>query len=168
MSDLDAYIDYRRNKRLHEWLPGKPVYDDKYYKKSLKEIIKGSDNRWVWAIELKEEHKIVGSVSIEDIFEKYKYCEIGYSVNVSYQGMGIAYEAASALIDFCFNELDMHRIEIYVWKGNVASENLAKKLGFTHEGTLRDVRIKDEKYYDEVVYGLLRPEWLSRHSSTKV
>ena len=163
LSDLDDYIEFRNNEDLHKFLPTKPKENINEYKKSLKKAIKEynskKDPRLTWAIELKSENKLVGTISIEDFWELHKQCELGWSINVNYQNKGIAFEAGQTLINHIFKNYDINRIQAFIWQGNEPSKRLALKLGFTHEGTDREARLKNDKFLDVWNFGLLRKEW---------
>lgn len=163
MADLEDYIEYRSNPKYHEFLPGKPRDNKEEYRESLEEFIKNYDKSkdptMTWAIVLKAENKVVGSVSVEDFWQEQKLCEIGWGVNVDYHGRGIAFEATSELINYLFSNYDLHRIQAFVWSGNEASRALALKLGFTHEGTARQARFKNGKFIDILNFGLSKNEW---------
>ena len=163
ISDLNDYIEFRNNEKLHTYLPTKPKKNVKDYKKSLKarlkEYNKKKDPRLTWAIQLKDENKLVGTISIEDVWKQHRLCELGWSINVNYQNKGIAFEAGQALINHIFKNYDINRIQAFIWQGNEASKRLAIKLGFTHEGTDREARLKDGKFLDIWNFGLLRKEW---------
>ncbi len=163
MDDLDDYVEYRSNSKYYEFLPGEPKKNNDEYKKSLEKFVKGYNKRkepeMTWAIVLKQENKVVGSISVEKFNEQHKLCEIGWGVSVNYHRKGIAYEAAVALINHLFTNYDLNRIQAFIWQGNKASEALAIKLGFTHEGTNRQARLKNGKFLDILNFGLLRNEW---------
>ena len=163
LSDINAYIEYRANENLHTFLPTKVRPDIDGYKNSLTKIIRKYNHKTepalTWAIELKNEQKIVGSVSVENVLWQHKLCEIGWALNVNYQHLGIAFEASKALMNYLFTNFDFNRIQAFIWEGNVASKNLALKLGFTFEGTDRKARIKNDKFLDIWNFGILRNEW---------
>ena len=84
MQDLDDYVEYRSNPKYHEFLPGKPRANKEEYRKGLEKLVKGynkhKEPEMTWAIVLKKENKVVGSVSVEDVFEEHKLCEIGWGI----------------------------------------------------------------------------------------
>ena len=171
IGDLDDYIEFRGNKKLHTFLSTKPKDKVNDYKKSLRSIIKSYNSktpRLIWAIVLKDEKKLVGTISIENYLVAHKSCELGWSVNVNYQGRGIASEAGHTLINHVFGNYDINRIYASIWKGNEASERLALKLGFSHEGTERQARFKNGEFLDVLNFGLLRSEWESLNKNTKM
>jgi [ribosomal protein S5]-alanine N-acetyltransferase len=58
-----------------------------------------------------------------------------------------------------FKELGLNRIEATPLAKNSRSSNVLVKLGFTHEGTLRQ-RVFFRGFYEDLIYsGLLRNEW---------
>jgi [ribosomal protein S5]-alanine N-acetyltransferase len=63
--------------------------------------------------------------------------EVGYTIGRPFWGLGYATEAAAASRDFALRELGAERLIALIIHGNDASENVARKLGFTYE---RDVR----------------------------
>ncbi|MCL1125038.1 GNAT family N-acetyltransferase [Shewanella surugensis] len=77
--------------------------------------------------------------------------------------MGYATEALTEVIDFLFSQNSMHRvnrIEAYVMQGNLASETILNKLGFTMEGILREHSYWKGEYHDLSLYALLKKDWL--------
>ena len=72
--------------------------------------------------------------------------EIGYVLNPAYRHMGIATEAASAIIRFGFNELLLHRIEARYMKGNDASRRVMERLGMSFEGEIREALYHNGEY----------------------
>ena len=68
------------------------------------------------------------------------------------------YQAIGAVIDFAFNNLNLHRIEADVDTENAASIGLLEKHGFQREGLFRDRwRVYDE-WQDSVMLALIRDE----------
>jgi RimJ/RimL family protein N-acetyltransferase len=63
--------------------------------------------------------------------------EIGYLIGRDAVGRGYALEAAAALARVAFAAHGIDRLEIHCAPENVASATIPRKLGFTHEATLR-------------------------------
>jgi len=85
--------------------------------------------------------------------------EIGYWIASSHEGRGIVTRAARALITYAFTDLGCHRIEISAAVENARSRAIPERLGFQHEGTLRESGQNPLGYFDSEVYGLLEHEW---------
>lgn len=160
--DLNDYIDWRSQKEYYNFIPNN-LKTKKELKQRFKKLIKEYRNKkeplLMWGIYQKETNKLIGSVTIEDWSISNKYCELGWGLNPQYQNNGYAYEANTEIINYIFKKLNMNRISAYVWEGNIASKKLAEKLGFTHEGTDRKARFKNNKFLDVYCFGLLKDEW---------
>ena len=72
---------------------------------------------------------------------------------------GYGTEAATLLIRFVFERLNLRRVEIRTWDGNERVLRLAARLGFVEEGRLRQAQVVLGAYRDTVVLGLLRDEF---------
>ena len=64
--------------------------------------------------------------------------EIGYWLRTSAEGQGFMREAVQLLTRLAFDVLDANRVEIQVDTANARSSNVARRLGFLLEGTLRN------------------------------
>lgn len=84
---------------------------------------------------------------------------IGYWQGKDFQGLGIITRATSALIDYGFQNLGLHRIEIRAAIENIKSRKIPERLGFTIEGQIRQGEWLYDHFVDLVVYGLLANEW---------
>ena len=116
-----------------------------------------------WGITLKGEDKVIGSCGFYLFDLEACHAETGYELNRAYWRQGIVSEAMTAILSYAFNELDLHRIEAVVDDVNERSKGLLRKLGFTHEGTLRKRFYFRERFLDEHFFGLLKEEWQGTH-----
>jgi len=82
----------------------------------------------------------------------------GYFINPTRQRRGLAGEAVRAMLDFCFGELALHRVQAFIHPDNTASRGLAEKLGFRCEGVLRHNLRVGEEWRDDMLYALLATE----------
>ena len=64
-------------------------------------------------------------------------------------------ESTAALIKVAFEIVRVHRLEIHCDPGNAASAAIPRKLGFTHEGTLRAKTRFLDRWSDSMIWGLL-------------
>lgn len=111
-----------------------------------------------YGIVVKGTDKIVGSVDFPHRHED-DVLEIGYILHPDYWGRGYVSEAARALIDLAFKELNLHKIELSCFGYNLQSQRVAEKLGFTLEARIRDRKDARGNRCDDLRYGLLRSEW---------
>ena len=80
---------------------------------------------------------LCGSIRLKDIDTVDRKAKIGYYLGHHFQGRGIASAAVRAVLAHAFGALQLHRIELECAAGNHASIALAERLGFAHEGVLR-------------------------------
>ena len=59
----------------------------------------------------------------------------------------------------------MHRVELQAAVGNARSRAVAERLGFVHEGVLREAERFANRYADLDVFSVLAPEWRSREAA---
>jgi [ribosomal protein S5]-alanine N-acetyltransferase len=102
--------------------------------------------------------RCLGMVNYHDGHIRSKRVAIGYIIDPAYQRKGIASEAVSTMLNFCFGELGLHRVQALIHPKNTASRKLVEKLGFRREGELRDnLRVGDE-WRNDVLYALLETD----------
>ncbi len=80
-------------------------------------------------------------------------------------GKGYAKDATHLMMEYSFDVLNLHRIQLHVWEGNEAAVRAYKKTGFVEEGKLREAMKHNGEYCDFYVMGLLEKEWRSQQSS---
>lgn len=115
-----------------------------------------------WGITLQGEDRLLGSCSFHYFDEHFHRAEIGYELHRSFWGQGIMSEAVSAILNYGFHDLQLHRVEAIIDMANERSKALLLKLGFTYEGNLRQRYFFRDHFEDEYYFGLLRDEWLQR------
>jgi ribosomal-protein-alanine N-acetyltransferase len=111
-----------------------------------------------WAVADAGTDRCLGMVNYHDGHIRSQRVAIGYIINPARQRQGIATEAVSAMLDFCFGELGLHRAQAFIDPDNTASRMLVEKLGFRCEGLLRDnLRVGDVRR-NEMLYALLKTD----------
>ena len=91
--------------------------------------------------------------------------EIGYWIHKDFINQGLVTESTAALVKVAFEIVHIHRVEIHCDPGNFASASIPRKLGFTHEGTLRAKTRFLDRWSDSMVWGLLDNEYPGSPSS---
>jgi RimJ/RimL family protein N-acetyltransferase len=86
--------------------------------------------------------------------------EIGYWIHKDFVNQGLATEVSAALVKVAFEIIHVHRIEIHCDPGNAGSASIPRKLGFTHEGTLRAKTRFLDRWSDSMIWALLKEDYL--------
>ncbi len=106
-----------------------------------------------------EDRRVVGTVSLT-VNWKMRHADVGYHIGADHFGRGIGTEAVRLLIAKAFgDESRIARLVALVATENVASIRLIERVGFLHEGTLRDHYRIEGEFVTEEAFGLLRSEW---------
>lgn len=131
-----------------------------YIDKVLAECARGvfSD----WAIEWKADGKMIGAVSLRSWVPEHHQAELSGVVNPAYRGLGVMPEALTIMQEYCFEVIELERLEGRHILEHVTMEKVCTKAGMTYEGTLRSLQLIKGKYLDFKIYSILRSEYFAR------
>lgn len=118
-----------------------------------------ADENWIMGVFDRDESRILGGTGLHPRGGDNSL-EIGYWVAVDAIGQGIATEVTAVLTRVVFELIGLERVDLQIKPSNERSANVARKLGFTHEATLRRrlPRREGEPRADSMVFTLLREE----------
>ena len=162
IKDVNDLVEGLNNLKVSRYLAKVPY---PYVKKDatfwIKNYYKKKGESYNFEIELKENKKLIGACGVHAHSKFNESVEMGYWVNEKYWKKGIMTEAATAVIDFAFKKLKVNRVGLLAYTKNDASNAVAKKLGFTFEGTLRQYHKTKSTgiIYDANSYSMLKKEW---------
>lgn len=144
--EVMRYIDKERSKTVEE----------------VEDLIKrinddiNNNNGINWCISLKEKpEKLVGTIGFWRMIKQNYRAEVGYMLHPGYWRKGIMNEALEAVINFGFNNMNLHSIEAHINPGNSASANLLEKTGFIREAYFKEDYFFRGKFLDSAIYSLL-------------
>ena len=111
-----------------------------------------------WAICDQTDKDFFGAIGFNDIHPEHHRAEIGFWILPAHWGKGIIPEAARVVCDYAFETLGLHRIYAYVESENNNSKKVLSKMGFEYEGTMKEYEIKNGKWIDLEIFGLLHKD----------
>lgn len=115
-----------------------------------------------YAIHRRDNGALIGSGDIGLIDRYNRRCSLGIEIGEKSEwGKGFGQETLTAVIEYCFTTLDMNRIGAEAWAFNARSIHMLEALGFKREGVARQYILKNGAFFDEVLFGLLREEWVA-------
>lgn len=157
--NLFSLTDKSRH-HLREWLPWvdfiKEVSNSKVFIEStLKQF--GDNNGFQAGIWFRGE--LAGVIGLHGISWTNKSTSIGYWLGEEFQGNGLITNACKAVIDYCFNELELKRIEIRAATENQKSQAIPERLGFQKEGCVRGSELLYDRYVDHYIFGLIKEDY---------
>ncbi|HEY2034042.1 MAG TPA: GNAT family N-acetyltransferase [Rhizomicrobium sp.] len=109
-----------------------------------------------WAVALTPEGPAIGSCDLSEIDRHHRRAEVGFLFDRSHWGNGYAREAMQAIVTFAFEDLKLERLWARFHTGNMASQRLLERLGFSREGTLCGHIVRDGVRRDCEIYGRMR------------
>jgi RimJ/RimL family protein N-acetyltransferase len=119
---------------------------------------------FVYGIFNLEETRLLGGTGLHTRLGESEL-EIGYWIHKDFTNQGLVTESTAALVKVAFEILHVHRLEIHCDPANHASAAIPRKLGFTHEGTLRAKTPFLDRWSDSMIWGLLESEYPSSQSA---
>lgn len=105
----------------------------------------------------KSSGQLIGTVGC--FMVKKHSMELAYALSPDFWGKDITVEAAKCVVDFCFRQYPIERMQCRCAASNLASERVMQKLGLQYEGTLRRETIRREEFWDMKYYSIMRNEW---------
>jgi ribosomal-protein-alanine N-acetyltransferase len=113
-----------------------------------------------WAVTLGGQDIVLGIFSLHHWDPYHRHAEAGYGLAQASWGQGIASEALRAIVQFGFEEMNLHRIYARTIADNHGSVRLLERLGFRREGTQREHSWEDDgTFHDSAIYGMLAREF---------
>ena len=103
----------------------------------------------------------IGEVHLWCNFDKTLEWEIGWHFMLEHWGKGFATEAANAVLRYAFANFRINRIMACPNAENVRSIAMCERIGMVREGHVREVRLLNGAYCDEVIFGILKREYTS-------
>lgn len=89
-------------------------------------------------IRLVNRPEIIGTIGLNNIIRgAFQSCHLGYKLDEAHRGQGIMPMAVNLVVNYAFQELNLHRIEANVMPRNLPSLRVLEKCGFENEGLSR-------------------------------
>ncbi len=156
--DVNEIFALRSNAETMKYIPRPLVTNNEEAMEHIKMIQdKIEKNEGInWAITIKGNTKLIGIIGHYRMKWEHFRSEIGYMLLPEYHGKGITTEAIQLMIDYGFNQMNMHSLEGIIDPANTASARVLEKNGFVKEAHFIENEFFDGKFLDSVVYSLVK------------
>ena len=132
---------------------------DTYYRS-----VTGSRNDVILAIEEKKTGTHIGNVKLGPIHWVHRVATYGILIGEKeFWGKGVGVEATRLMVEYGFQKLNLHRIDLGVFANHEAALHCYEKVGFKVEGRMREDLFQGGEYRDRIWMGLLRSEYQADH-----
>lgn len=142
-------------RRIVGW--GFPI--SKKAQESWFENFKNTPNMIRYTIDHKE-FGVVGFTGLKDIdWKNGSVITAGIRILDNVSSKGIASECFKLLLDYCFNELRLNRVQSSTKQNNLPVIKFLTKLGYKEEGILREFEFKNGKYHNLILLSILKSDY---------
>ncbi|MBX3363907.1 MAG: GNAT family N-acetyltransferase [Phycisphaeraceae bacterium] len=163
-ADRGEFVALRQSSKRHlaRWeplpQPGFDPFGDDAFERELR-FHRRKDSRRL-LICRRADGAIVGRIGLGAIIRgDLQQCFIGYWIGKRHTGKGYMTEALCLAIQYAFETLGLHRVEVNIQPDNFASRRVAEKAGLRLEGySLRYLRIGG-RWADHERWAVTREEW---------
>lgn len=104
----------------------------------------------------------IGLIRMDEIDNLNRSIRVGADVLVSLRGKGFGKAIYRAVLKYCFDHLNMHRIWLAVLETNLKAQGLYKQMGFKEEGRYRKAIFRNGRYVDYVLMSILQEEYVEK------
>lgn len=141
-------------------LPAKFTLSDMRNEILRRQRLERQGSRLDLAIFDKETNQLVGEVSLHSISWGIQLSGgLGFWLAESSAGRGLMKEALATMLSFVFEESPLHRVWAATTNGNTRTQQLMRRLGFHHDGTMRQELFLAGAWQDMHHFSLLRDEY---------
>jgi ribosomal-protein-serine acetyltransferase len=157
----EVFATVERNRaRLREWLPW---VDRTASAADLTQFIRRANAQYESGLgpqcAILWNGAIAGSLGCHPIDWANSSCAIGYWLDSACERNGLITRCTAAMLDYLFETIALHRVEIRCGTGNSRSCAVPKRLGFAREGVLREAERVNSRWVDLVVWSMLNCDW---------
>lgn len=111
----------------------------------------------IFAIRLLSDRRLIGTCQLHDIHPIHRSAELQIRIaDVAARGGGCGTEAVRLLLEFAFDDLNLHRVFLHVFADNAAARRVYDKAGFATDGVLRQAVFVNGEYRDLILMSILR------------
>ncbi|MBN2547644.1 MAG: GNAT family N-acetyltransferase [Anaerolineales bacterium] len=165
-ADLEAFASYRSDPQVaayQGWEAPYSLEQAKEFIETMKNTQPGEPGKWYQlALEQKSNTRMIGDVAFCILSNDPRQAEIGITLAAAYQGKGYAGEALERLLEYLFNDMNLHRVRANCDLENRASSHMLENLGFRQEGVWIESLWFKGRWSSELWYAMLQREWHSR------
>ena len=161
-ADLPTFVQWINDPEVRAgislFLPMSLAHEEQWFE----DMLKRPREEQPMTIEIKEKRKwmAIGNIGFFSIDPISRASEVGIMIgNKDYWNKGLGTEAIQLILKHGFDTLNLNRIFLRVFANNHRAIRCYEKVGFIHEGHMRQAIYNDGEYLDILLMSVLREEW---------
>ena len=162
-ADLETFFAYRNDPEVAKYQGWGIPYSREQgeaFISSMREKSAPKQGGWIqFAIALKDTDELIGDLGCYIKEDDMRQARIGFTLASKYWRQGYITEVIPCLLEYLFEDMNVHRVVADCDVENVASYRTLEKLGFRREAHFVESYLMDGVYTSEYHYGLLQREW---------
>ncbi|MBU5486497.1 GNAT family N-acetyltransferase [Clostridium sp. MSJ-11] len=154
---LEYYINNKEHLEPFEQIREKDFYTLSFQRKTLVDNYKQFLNGTAVNFGIYISDKFIGKIQLSNIIMGvFKSSFVGYSIDKEEQRKGYMKEALMLLVDYAFNELNLHRLEASTLVDNIKSQRVLKSCGFSEIGINKSYLYINGGWKDHITFSKIR------------
>jgi RimJ/RimL family protein N-acetyltransferase len=164
LSDVEGFWELDSDPEVHQFLGNQPVTNKEQCVEMInfirKQYLENGIGRW--AVILKSTNQFIGWAGFKLIKEEtnghINYYDLGYRLLKQFWGQGYATEAAIALVNYGFKNLNLNEVIAIADTRNISSINVMKKAGLKFIGKFMHYNT------EHVWFEITKEEWRNKEA----
>jgi [ribosomal protein S5]-alanine N-acetyltransferase len=164
-NDWEAVLAYQQDPlylRYYEWTSRTAEEVRAFMQRFLDQQRQVPRIKFQFAVTLKSSGQLIGSCGVRRDSPEAREGDMGYELDPKHWGNGYATEAARAVLDFGFSNMDLKRVTAWCIADNVASARVLEKIGMKLEKRMRHHQYFKGRWWDALSYALTYQEWQAK------
>ena len=158
LSDAPAIFEYAKNDNVTKhllWHSHKTIKDSESFIKDYAFPSYLKNQPEPLGICLKENpNHVIGTVGSFWVSVPSQKMELGCALSEKFWGQGLMVEVMKAMVNYCFANYKVKRIQAQCKSENTQSFKMLTKIGMTHEGTLKNYLYSKDKFWDMEMFSI--------------
>lgn len=162
---IQTIFDWNIEEKHFEYYTCRPLKSYKLFEEYSSKILNGISERKniiYLLVKRKEPNMALGKITLFDLNARNHSAEVGYYLPYNNRGHGLGSIMLSKFIESSFkdDELNLNKIYATTSSNNYPSIKLLEKYSFKLDGRLREHYWIGQNRYDQLIYSILKQEWI--------
>ncbi len=164
-SDLPQFVVWLNDPEVIRYTslyaPFSLEHEEQWFQKTL--ALSVDEQPLVIEVKIEDRWEAVGNVGFMNFDQRARSAEIGILIGEKdYWNKGYGTEAMQLMVGYGFGALNLNRIHLRVYEINPRGVRCYEKVGFQHEGRLRQAYYLEGQYIDILVMSILKKDWTDK------